>query len=103
MTRRTSGGAGSHRERSRLPALVLATALMGGLLTGAGPACADPTPAEIDVRLSRAYTAIDAALATSSMPGLVVGVTDRHQLRKVFVHGFADLKAHTPLTSEPPS
>ncbi|MBS0418295.1 MAG: beta-lactamase family protein [Proteobacteria bacterium] len=73
---------------------------MGSLLTGAEPACANPTQADIDARLSRAYAAIDEALATSSMPGLVVGVTDRHQLRKVLVHGFADLKAHTPLTSE---
>lgn len=100
MAGRPGGGVGSPRERSRLLVLVLAGALMGGLLTGAGRASAAPTPTEVDARLSRVYAAIEAALATSSMPGLVVGVTDRQQLRKVLVHGYADLKAHTPLTSE---
>lgn len=34
------------------------------------------------------------------MPGLVIGVTDRHALRMVVVHGYADLKAHVPLTAD---
>lgn len=34
------------------------------------------------------------------MPGLVIGITDRRQLRTVIVHGYADLKAHRPLTAD---
>ncbi|MGH8138878.1 MAG: serine hydrolase domain-containing protein [Steroidobacteraceae bacterium] len=52
----------------------------------------------LDARLTRAKAAIDQALAGSSMPGLVIGITDRHELRTVIVHGYSDLKARTPLT-----
>jgi len=76
-----------------LRGLMVATAL--GLSSMGGAA-----PADMDARLAQAYTAIDQALARSSMPGLVVGVTDRTRLRRVFVHGYADLKARTPLNAE---
>lgn len=54
---------------------------------------------DLDARLSQAKAAIDRALTTSTMPGLVIGVTDRHALRMIIVHGYADLKAHVPLTA----
>jgi D-alanyl-D-alanine carboxypeptidase len=56
--------------------------------------------ADVDAKLTEAATAIDQALSHSSMPGLVIGITDRHGLRKVIVHGYADLKMRKPLTAE---
>src|SRR5690349_15659208 len=85
---------------SDMRCFVIVMAVVVTLPGGTQPASAGPTPADIDARLSQTYAAIDRGLAASSMPGLVVGITDRHQLRKVFVHGYADLKAHAPLTSE---
>lgn len=55
---------------------------------------------DVNANLTRAAAAIEEALAHSSMPGLVVGITDRHELRKVIVHGYADLKTHQPLTAD---
>jgi CubicO group peptidase (beta-lactamase class C family) len=55
---------------------------------------------DMNARLTEAAAAIDQALEHSSMPGLVVGITDRHQLRKVIVHGYADLKTRKPLTAD---
>ncbi len=55
---------------------------------------------EVNARLMQAAEAIDQALERSSMPGLVVGITDRHTLRKVIVHGYADLKTRRPLTAD---
>ena len=55
---------------------------------------------DVNGRLTQAAAAIDQALEHSSMPGLVVGITDRHQLRKVIVHGYADLKTLKPLTAD---
>jgi D-alanyl-D-alanine carboxypeptidase len=57
-------------------------------------------PADVDAKLAEAATAIDQALSHSSMPGLVIGITDRHGLRKVIVHGYGDLKTRQPLTAE---
>jgi CubicO group peptidase (beta-lactamase class C family) len=54
---------------------------------------------DLEARLTRAKAAIEKALTTSTMPGLVIGVTDRHTLRMVIVHGYADIKAHVPLTA----
>jgi len=51
-------------------------------------------------RLAAAFTAIDRALASSSMPAVTIGITDRERLKKVIVHGYADLKARTPLTAQ---
>jgi D-alanyl-D-alanine carboxypeptidase len=51
------------------------------------------------VNLEPAIEAIDRALALSTDPGIVVAITDRHQTRKVMVHGFADLKRRIPLTT----
>ncbi|MDB6010871.1 MAG: beta-lactamase [Gammaproteobacteria bacterium] len=57
-------------------------------------------PADVDARLTEAATAIDGELSQSGLPGLVIGITDRHGLRKVFVHGYGDLKTRKPLTAE---
>jgi CubicO group peptidase (beta-lactamase class C family) len=57
-------------------------------------------PADLDARLSEAFVAIDRAVAASSAPGLVVGITDRTHLRKIIVHGYADVKARKPLTAD---
>jgi D-alanyl-D-alanine carboxypeptidase len=66
------------------------------LLTSPGRGATD----DVNARLAQAAAAIDQALEHSSMPGLVVGITDRHQLRKVIVHGYADLKTRKPLTAD---
>jgi D-alanyl-D-alanine carboxypeptidase len=55
---------------------------------------------DMNARLTQAAAVIDQALEHSSMPGLLVGITDRHQLRKVIVHGYADLKTRKPLTAD---
>jgi D-alanyl-D-alanine carboxypeptidase len=49
-------------------------------------------------QLSRAFVGIDKVVASTSAPGIVVAVTDRNHLQKVFVHGYADLKTKRPLT-----
>jgi D-alanyl-D-alanine carboxypeptidase len=56
--------------------------------------------ADVDAKLTDAATAIDQALSHSSMPGLIIGITDRHRLRKIIVHGYGDLKTRKPLTVE---
>jgi CubicO group peptidase (beta-lactamase class C family) len=53
-----------------------------------------------NARLSEAFTAIDEAVAASSVPGMVVGITDRKETQKVIVHGFSDLKRKTALTPD---
>jgi hypothetical protein len=55
-----------------------------------------PQKTPLDVSIS----AIDAALAASPRPGMVIGITDRQGLRKVLIHGYADLKTKTPLTAD---
>jgi D-alanyl-D-alanine carboxypeptidase len=55
---------------------------------------------DVNARLTKAAATIDQALEHSSMPGLVIGITDRHTLRKVIVHGYADLKTRKPLTAD---
>jgi D-alanyl-D-alanine carboxypeptidase len=57
-------------------------------------------PDDADRQLGQALLAIDKEVAASSAPGLVVAITDRVSLRKVIVHGYADLKLRTPLTAE---
>jgi D-alanyl-D-alanine carboxypeptidase len=82
-------------DRSRL--LCRAVAVAAAVMLSSP---ANSKPADLDARLSQTYAAIDSALATSSMPGLVVGVTDRNQRRKIIVHGYSDMKARMPLTAE---
>jgi D-alanyl-D-alanine carboxypeptidase len=55
---------------------------------------------DVNAKLTEAAAAIDQALEHSSIPGLVVGITDRHALRKVIMHGYADLKTRKPLTAD---
>jgi D-alanyl-D-alanine carboxypeptidase len=52
------------------------------------------------VNLDSAIRAIEQALASSTDPGVVVAITDRHQTQKIMVHGFADLKRGIPLTAD---
>jgi CubicO group peptidase (beta-lactamase class C family) len=55
---------------------------------------------DVDATLTQLAGAIEGALERSDMPGLVIGITDSHGLRKVIVHGYADLKTRKPLTVE---
>jgi D-alanyl-D-alanine carboxypeptidase len=55
---------------------------------------------DVDARLAVTAEAIEQALDRSDVPGLVIGVTDRQGLRKVIVHGYADLKTRKPLTAD---
>lgn len=59
-----------------------------------------PAHSGVDARLAETARAIDAVLAESSTPGLIIAVTDRDRLRSLVVHGYADLKAHTPLKAD---
>jgi CubicO group peptidase (beta-lactamase class C family) len=54
--------------------------------------------ADVDARLAEARQAIESHLRDLRQPGIVIGITDRQRLREVVVHGYADLKARTPLT-----
>ncbi|MBS0613975.1 MAG: beta-lactamase family protein [Proteobacteria bacterium] len=56
--------------------------------------------ADVDARLAETGKAIEVALAASPAPGLVIGITDREKLRKVIVHGYADLKTRTPMRAD---
>lgn len=51
-------------------------------------------------RLDRAYAEIDRVVQASSVPGMVVGVTDRNGTLKIFMHGYADVKTKTPITAD---
>jgi D-alanyl-D-alanine carboxypeptidase len=64
---------------------------------------ARPTQAAVaDARLAPAVAAIEGALETSPIPGLVIGITDRNRTQGVIVHGYADLKNKIPLTADSP-
>jgi D-alanyl-D-alanine carboxypeptidase len=99
--------------RGRLAAAAAAMGLGAPVLLIIGPAGAQPAheeradspPAQArshgdPVALDSAAAAIQRALASSSAPGVVVGITDRAQTRKVIVSGYADLKARIPLTPD---
>jgi len=61
---------------------------------------AESQPAGSDARLARALEAIDRALAASTNPGMVIGFTDRQHVLKISSHGYADLKAKTPISPD---
>src|SRR5882672_2885260 len=54
----------------------------------------------VDTRLSAAAEVIERALARSDIPGLVIGLTDRTQLRRIIVHGHEDLRSKKPMTAD---
>jgi D-alanyl-D-alanine carboxypeptidase len=85
------------RSITKLPAVFRALALAASLtfVTAVGA-----EQREAQDRLADAFAAIDRALVSSPMPGLVIGLTDRERIRRIAVHGYADVKARTPLTAE---
>jgi D-alanyl-D-alanine carboxypeptidase len=56
--------------------------------------------ADVDTRLAETAKSIDSAFAKLRDPGMVIGITDRQGLKKVIVHGYSDLKAHTPMKAD---
>ena len=56
--------------------------------------------ADVDARLEQARAMIEARLAESSRPGVVIGITDGERLRQVVVQGYADLKLRTKLNRD---
>src|SRR6202042_1462094 len=66
------------------------------------PPASNPYPPDLDARLSQVASIINHALPSSPMPGLVIGITDRHTLRKVIAYGFANLKTRAPGTPDSP-
>ncbi|KQU83872.1 hypothetical protein ASD00_33760 [Ensifer sp. Root31] len=81
-----------NRVVSVIQLAVLCTALSTGV------AKADHMPPQ--EALLEAAEAIKHALRTSSVPGMVIGVSDHKQLRSVIVHGYADLKTKTPVSQD---
>lgn len=51
-------------------------------------------------KLDEAVDLIRQALSSSSVPGMVIGISDRDRLHRVIVHGYADLKTKRPVTEE---
>lgn len=56
--------------------------------------------ADVDARLAETSKSIEAAFAKLRDPGMVIGITDRQGLRQVMVHGYSDLKTHTPMKAD---
>jgi D-alanyl-D-alanine carboxypeptidase len=54
----------------------------------------------VSARLAKAFEAIDTAAAMSTLPGVVIAITDRDRTLKIVAHGYADLKTKVPLTPE---
>jgi CubicO group peptidase (beta-lactamase class C family) len=52
--------------------------------------------------LARAFEAIDRAAKASTVPGMVIGITDRSRTLKIGAYGFADLKSKSRVTAETP-
>ena len=73
---------------------------MRALLLACGFVFSSTVLADVDSRLAETAKAIEKVLTSSPKPGLVIGISDRHSLRKVIVHGYADLKTRTPLTAD---
>jgi D-alanyl-D-alanine carboxypeptidase len=57
---------------------------------------------DTSARLARAFEAIDRAAKTSTVPGMVIGVTDRNRTLKIGAYGYADLKLKSRVTAETP-
>lgn len=74
----------------------------GILAALSGVAVAPAAIGAADGRLGAAFRNIDQAVASVPTPGIVIGITDRTRLQTVIVHGYADLKKHTPLTRDSP-
>ncbi len=53
-----------------------------------------------DSRINGAIAAIQALLSDSSVPALAVGITDRESTRGIVMHGYSDLRSHTPLEAD---
>jgi len=73
---------------------------MRALLVACGFVFASSAFADVDSRLAETGRAIETVLAATPQPGLIIGITDRQSLRKVIVHGYADLKTRTPLKAD---
>jgi D-alanyl-D-alanine carboxypeptidase len=55
---------------------------------------------DVDARLLESSKRIDAALTKLRSPGIVIGITNRRELKKVFLHGYSDVKTHAPVTAD---
>ena len=67
------------------------------LLLWFAQACAQ---SETPARLARAFDAIDRAAGASSVPGMVIGITDRNHTLKIGAYGYANLKSKTRVSPE---
>jgi D-alanyl-D-alanine carboxypeptidase len=103
MQRKVRAGCGQLAAATALGLAALALVIMSH--AGAQPAHqerVDSPPASHGdpAALGAAAAAIQRALASSSAPGVVVGITDRAKTQKVIVWGYADVKARTPLAAD---
>ena len=53
-------------------------------------------------RLTRAFEAIDRAAKASTVPGMVIGITDRNRALIIGAYGYADLRSKSRVTAETP-
>src|SRR5258708_4348503 len=70
--------------------------LLAGLLGTVGSA----QQPELAAHLDGAFDAIDKAVQSSQVPGMVVGITDRKGAVRVVFHGYADIKTKTPIAAD---
>jgi D-alanyl-D-alanine carboxypeptidase len=84
----------------RFPDMGLRSGMVFGLL-GLVAQQAHAEGSDVDAKLTQTASAIEQALSHSdTMPGLVIGITDKHALVKVITYGYADIKTHAPVTPE---
>ena len=55
---------------------------------------------DVDARLLETSKRVDAALTKLRSPGMVIGISDRRELIKVFLHGYSDVKTRSPVTAD---
>lgn len=85
--------------RQTVAVLLGVAALIAGFAAHAGTRTA--AEAQAEERVQQALERIEQLVAAAdSGPGMAIGLTDRERLRGVVLHGYADLKAKTPVTAD---
>ena len=83
--------------RQAVTAILVVVGILIGVERGAAIAQSDTA-----ARMAKALEAIEREIARSTRPAVVLAVTDRQRTLGVFAHGYADLKAKTPIAVDSP-